>query len=321
VGLWHTALNLLGPIVTSKLASHGTFISKCGYRSIDGSWLHSTELPESELLFLPKHKLLQTLREAVDSVDGIESKQTDEYDASDYDLIVGCEGMHSPTRDLLLNPLLQKPLPALKSCGYTVFRGNATTESEITSFQTWGSGDNKRFAVVPLSSTRAVWFATVNSNLLAPSSPSPAGAREAVLGHFSNWHDPVSSLVRSTDEIVVDEAVQLEPLLGVGEATRPLNVALVGDARAAFDPVLAQGFTIAIEDAFALERNLLDLKAYYRERGERMRDLDAVTKAVSFMSQPEMGWIGPARNLCMMGVPGAAKEMVFDYFKRKSLSI
>lgn len=168
--------------------------------------------------------------------------------------------------------------------GYTVVRGTSPlADDEVgdddatSSFQTWGEGGSKRFATVPTTEGRA-WFATVEDDLTTAAA---ADVKAVVADAFGDWHDPVPALVASTpaDRLVAERAVahrfSVGPVLSLDNeapssrksgARAPPSppssssaalgpvLCFVGDAHMTVDPVLAQGFTVAMEDAAALAR-------------------------------------------------------------------
>ena len=177
---------------------------------------------------------------------------------------------------------------------YTVFRGNAKlTKREMieldeknkgahVSFQTWGEGRSMRFATVPMShpsgvagklEERQVWFITINDDKME-SIEDPVVRRDRLLEAFGDWHNPVRQLVEATDpeEIVMDHAVAhkhcMGPVTNFNEVIktitrrRPPNsgtgpaIVFVGDAFMCIDPILAQGFTMAMEGAAALSKSI-----------------------------------------------------------------
>lgn len=169
---------------------------------------------------------------------------------------------------------------------YTVFRGNAPLTKESmgedgVSFQTWGTGNSMRFATVPLfypgplgkREERQVWFATINDDAIA-TEPDAAKRRDMLVEAFSSWHDPVCKTMEATppEDILVERAVAHRHCMGPAMSmnhviqriggTRPPNsgegpcMVFVGDAYMTIDPILAQGFTVGMEGAFAMRRSV-----------------------------------------------------------------
>ena len=248
VGIWSTALALLPPAVAADLADRGAFVTAASYRSTSGRLLHSTTLASTELLFLPTSDLMEVLSAAVAADSNVTVADAGGYDAdAEGQITVDCTGLRSPLRAAL------HPEATVVSEGYTVYRGTAPTGT-VESFQTWGREKRERFAVVPLSGSRSSWFATVatESGGSAGGVPESGTVKRNLLARFRSWHSPIPSLIESTpsSSILTSPATSLSPF-----APASTTVAFVGDARAAADPVLAQGITVAIEDAAALAKH------------------------------------------------------------------
>jgi len=194
---------------------------------------------------------------------------------------------------------------AIEDRNYTVFRGNTYLKKsdgsaeESINFQTWGEGKSMRFAAVSMSypvethSTNnigdiprddelpnsnlrkhtQVWFATTSDKHIC-NEKDPVKQKEMLLKAFSDWHDPIERLIKSTpvENIIIDRGVAhrhsvnqvfnlsaisrtddvddktlTDPLLGSG----PILL-FTGDACMTIDPVLAQGFTMGMESASSL---------------------------------------------------------------------
>ena len=160
------------------------------------------------------------------------------------------------------------------------------------SFQTWGEGDSKRFAAVEMTTKNGadqeqmeVWFATSSNPVLAEEK-NLERRKELLIKEFDDWHDPIRMLVEATPaELIGQEKAMahrhcVTPVLNVGEIldyqqfhresqggvtsgggihfnSGPGPVlSFTGDAAMTVDPVLAQGFTIAMEAAADLADTL-----------------------------------------------------------------
>jgi 2-polyprenyl-6-methoxyphenol hydroxylase-like FAD-dependent oxidoreductase len=169
---------------------------------------------------------------------------------------------------------------------YTVYRGNSQAtrkdlgQGEI-SFQTWGTGHSMRFATVPMlcptisgREERQVWFITIDSDEIA-NEADPVKRRDLLLKEFKDWHDPIRQTVLATppEEILVERAIAhrhcMGPVLSFNtnvirhlRGRRPPSsgegpcIVFVGDAYMTVDPILAQGFTLAMEGAAALRKSV-----------------------------------------------------------------
>lgn len=171
---------------------------------------------------------------------------------------------------------------------YTVFRGNsplkrADMQEGDISFQTWGTGRSMRFATVPMMfptknmgkrEERQVWFITIDDDTIA-NEPDPQKRLDMLLHEFRDWHDPIAQIVSATppEDILVERALahrhSMGPVLNFNtnvvkhlRGKRPPSsgegpcITFVGDAYMTVDPILAQGFTIAMEGAATLRKSI-----------------------------------------------------------------
>jgi 2-polyprenyl-6-methoxyphenol hydroxylase-like FAD-dependent oxidoreductase len=169
---------------------------------------------------------------------------------------------------------------------YTVFRGNSSASrkelgQEDICFQTWGARKSMRFATVSMYSPtprgreeKQVWFITTDNDAIA-AEPDPTKRRDLLLQDFKDWHDPIRQIVSETppEEILMERAVAhrhcMGPVLSFNSdvvqlirGRRPPSsgegpcIVFIGDAFMTVDPILAQGFTFAMEGAAAVRKAL-----------------------------------------------------------------
>lgn len=193
------------------------------------------------------------------------------------------------------NTAQQKEAVGLQDRAYTVFRGNASlTAAELgildekghaISFQTWGEGRSMRFATVPLhhpsdnntsdkKEEKQVWFITINDDKCT-SETDPVKRRGLLLQAFQNWHDPIQRILLATppDQILMERAVAhchaVPPVLNFNQVIQQIRgerppsrhgegpaIVFIGDAYMTVDPILAQGFTVALEGAHVLAKSV-----------------------------------------------------------------
>lgn len=185
---------------------------------------------------------------------------------------------------------------------YTVFRGNAIGTrkdfgQEGISFQTWGTGHSMRFATVPMlcptvkgREERQVWFITIDDDKIS-NETDLVKRRDMLLEAFRDWHDPIRQIVLATppDEILVERAIAhrhcMGPVLSFNtnvvqhlRGRRPPSsgegpcIVCVGDAYMTVDPILAQGFTFAMEGAASLRKSVE--QSFSVDNKETKNDLD-----------------------------------------------
>ena len=271
--------------------------------------------------------------------------------------------------------------------GYIVFRGNAPKlkEGDMNgSFQTWGEEKSMRFAAVPFrhvshnleanedysklfteKKDEEVWFATINDELINETclnaNTTAEERKRLLLEAFNSWHEPVRTLIETTraDDILYEMAVahrfsanpvhDINAIIESGAGPGPTLV-FVGDSMMTVDPVLAQGFTIAMESGATLARSLervikdqqnvsppphhleyqlfclrQEINEWHFRIEQRLLNLLRSTEVVQRLAQPHGVFgsfctakiIRPVMKLCPEGV----KKAVFDYMMRYSLGL
>jgi 2-polyprenyl-6-methoxyphenol hydroxylase-like FAD-dependent oxidoreductase len=271
---------------------------------------------------------------------------------------------------------------------YTVFRGNANisrkdlyNDPNNPSYQTWGTGKSMRFATVPMMcptpqgrEERQVWFMTIDNDALLNESD-PVKRRDLLLEEFKDWHNPIQRTVMATppDEILMERAVAHRhctgPVLAFNtKVVRHLRgrhppssgegpcIVFIGDSYMTVDPILAQGFTCAMESGAALShsvsrsyldfanssintaRNEIDpqlafdpirlrqeLKDRQASKMDRLICLLRVTELVQALGQPNAKWTGRLNTMLlrplMRLVPNFIKAPIFDAVLKYSLGL
>ena len=260
---------------------------------------------------------------------------------------------------------------------YTVFRGNSQLTREQVgadgfSFQTWGVGRSMRFATVPMlypgamgkREERHVWFITIDDDQIS-SQPDPVKRRDMILKEFQDWHDPICRIIEATppEEILMERAIAhrhcMGPILNFNKlikqktGVRPPNsgegpcVVFTGDAYMTVDPILAQGFTIAMEGGPVLRRSLerscrqnpkypklafdpyalrKELKNRHDTRMDRLVCLLRATELVQALGQPAGGTMSGLFNTKIFRplvrlIPNFIKAPIFDSVLKYSLGL
>jgi 2-polyprenyl-6-methoxyphenol hydroxylase-like FAD-dependent oxidoreductase len=271
---------------------------------------------------------------------------------------------------------------------YTVFRGNAHAsreelgqEANSPSFQTWGTGKSMRFASVPMlcptlngREERNVWFITTNNDAIA-NETDPKKRRDMLVDEFKDWHDPIRQTVMATppDEILVEHAIAHRhctgPVLSFNSKVvrylrgrRPPSsgegpcIAFIGDSYMTVDPILAQGFTCAMESGTALRQSVerscqnldpkfistvkneidpmlafdpirlrQELKDRQATKMDRLICLLRVTELVQALGQPNTKWTGMLNTLVLRPLmrltPNFIKAPIFDAVLKYSLGL
>ena len=264
----------------------------------------------------------------------------------------------------------QKEAIRIQDRGYTVFRGNAVLPHtgqprNVGSFQTWGECQSMRFATVPMpiaagsSEERQAWFITTD-NPDIPKDADPDVRLDMLRHEFRDWHQPIPEMLDHTPaaEIVMERAIahrhcmgpvtSMNEVIGRVRGRRPPSsgegpvLVYVGDAFMTIDPILAQGFTVALEGAAALRTSVdaacqqpseglafcpSELRTAIRQRHEarieRLVCLLRATELVQALGQPT-GGVGGSINLRLLRplaqmVPNSIKAPIFDRILRYSL--
>jgi 2-polyprenyl-6-methoxyphenol hydroxylase-like FAD-dependent oxidoreductase len=250
--------------------------------------------------------------------------------SKEADLVVVANGTFSSFRKKLGKELDPEYL------GFKVYRGMSLDPTlPQTPFQTWGPGG--RFASVPIEGGNA-WFYAVSS------SPKKAHVKEAtcltrVRQDVEDWHDPIRSLLDSTDpsSLRVDDAmtssdvgeyIMQESALFDGKKNLHSSMVFIGDAAHTIDPILAQGACVAIEDASVLAKcitNSLQLVSgpngiekrvsiptaigsFYRNRTRRIDGLQAASSLSYFFGHIDSALLCAVRDWVLKMTPGFLKR-------------
>lgn len=201
------------------------------------------------------------------------------------DLVVGADGLRSIVR----RHLLDDGPPRYR--GYTTWRGvgRAGTARQLDgATELWACGE--RFGLLPGRDERLVWYASANA---PEGSRGPRGEREALLGRFGTWPDPIPAALASMS----DDAIVRTDVYDRSVTRRWISpqVALLGDAAHPMTPDLGQGACQAIVDAWVLADSLrrgpttvAGLEAYERRRWR--------TAAIATVSARSLGRAGQWRH-------------------------
>jgi len=298
--------------------------------------------------------------------DGTESK-------SAYHLIIDACGTYSNLRKrysahLPINANLAEIERDIEDRNYLVFRGNSPLNIDV-SFQTWGEGKCMRFATVPvpLSDGKVgnVWFATTSDSRLMKRDMTSEERKKILLDMFADWHEPVTDIIESTPQSdilmdpakahkfcasalgeIIDEEEKND--VSLDDKNVPPLLCFIGDADMTVDPVLAQGFTIAMEDAAhvagcvsrsfptttlpgnvnPLLRLRQELIARHENKKTRLQSLLRATMVVQTLAQPpctnmfgKLFKVEAPRFFAKYIMPGFMKDVIFHWIMRYSLGL
>lgn len=218
----------------------------------------------------------------IDLVDLAAGDATRRWDA---DLIVAADGIDSPTREVI-----DKGAPTVDA-GVVAFRAtipaHRAPERNSDAVEIYGP-DRRRFGYGDLGQAGACWWATVPGGMRPES---PQIQHELINRWFADWPAPVGRFIAATrpSELTQQAIRYVWPLparLHYADGDR--GVVLMGDAAHGVAPILAQGASLALEDAvtlgWALRRNPESvptaLHAYERARTGRIRRIARLSRRV-----------------------------------------
>jgi FAD-dependent urate hydroxylase len=203
-------------------------------------------------LALPRADLHHVLRDgvpvrpgrtvdALEHVDGPVQVTFDDGSGGEYDLVVGADGLRSSVRRLAVDD--RPPVPV----GQQSWRFLATCPPEVT---TWTVllGRGASFLIVPVGGGLVYCYAdvSINAGFGEPDGDPVGQLRE----RFAGFATPVPGLLERLDD---PAGVYVAPIEQVAEQHWGRGaVVLVGDAAHGMSPNMAEGASLAFEDALVL---------------------------------------------------------------------
>ena len=184
-----------------------------------------------------------TVTTIADSGDAVDVAFTDGT-AGRFDLVIGADGIHSTVRRLVLHG------PAARLAGQVAWRYLVDGHPEITGWNGW-LGPDRSFLALALGNGRVYCYGDVRAT--APSDPT-GGDPTAFTRLFASFAEPVPALLGAVGGTV---ELHFSP---IEEVTPPTfvkgRVVLIGDAAHASSPNMAEGASMALEDALLLADGL-----------------------------------------------------------------
>ena len=167
----------------------------------------------------------------------------DDGTAGDYDLVIGADGVHSTTRQQVFGG------PPATSAGQVGWRFVLDGHPEIEGWNGWLSR-SRGFLALAIGAGRIYCYADVRSR----DAGDPTGGDPARLAAlFRSFASPVPDLL---DELSGPAELWFSPVEEVRPTWRRDRVVLIGDAAHASSPNMAEGASLAIEDALVLAQVL-----------------------------------------------------------------
>ena len=156
-----------------------------------------------------------------------------------YDLVIGADGIHSSVRTTVVGG--PNPHPA----GQVGWRYVVDGHPEIAGWNGWLAPD-RAFLALGIGGGRVYCYADVRSNDAVDPTDGDPSRLAALLGPFT---DPVPALLA---EMPAASEVWFSPIEEVPPTWSKGRVQLVGDAAHASSPNMAEGASLALEDAVVL---------------------------------------------------------------------
>lgn len=220
-----------------------------------------------------------------------------------YNLIVGCDGVHSRMRTLLFDA--REP----EYVGYFSWRAIVKRPKQVACpIEMWGRG--RRLGLIPISENELYFFTTLNALPVGrDASGDPPEKRVA------RFHDAFKTFGGSAPS-VLEQIEHPEQLIPTDLEDVVLNTwirgrfALLGDAAHAMTPNLGQGAAMAIEDAIVLGRLLAESRSiedafasYQSARFSRVRSMQRRSRQFGMMAQLEAPAACAIRNTAFRLMP------------------
>ena len=228
-----------------------------------------------------------------------------DHSESEFDFIVGADGVNSMVRQILLPD--SKP----RYAGYWCWR--AVVEVDNWKFsskntETWGK--NGRFGISPLTKNRIYWYACVNSDL--KDGIDKSGLFE-LKSRFKNYHSPIPELLELTKEedLISTPIVDIRPI----KRFHFEKILLIGDAAHATTPNLGQGACMAIEDVAVLndllQKNEMEIafEKFEKRRMKRTHYISRTSKNAGDVSQSSNASFIYFRNNLLKILPDSVSQI------------
>jgi len=221
----------------------------------------------------------------VDRIDMVDLAAGDASRRWDAELVVAADGIDSPTR-----PLIAPGSPTVDA-GVVCFRGlvpaHRAPERTTDAVEIYGP-DRRRFGYGDLGHAGACWWATVPGGMRPES---PQIQHELINRWFADWPDPVGKFIAATrpSELTQQPVRYVWPVPPVlHQPVGQGGLVLIGDAAHGVAPILAQGASLALEDAVTLgwalrrtpESVPASLASYDRARLSRIKRVARLSRRV-----------------------------------------
>jgi FAD-dependent urate hydroxylase len=247
LGLEAAVAGRAAPIRSQRLLDHrGRLLADIDLRELWGDVGPCLALPRVDLHRLLREGVPVRLGRTVGSlerVDGPVGVTFDDGGAGEFDLVVGADGLHSSIRRLAGDP--RRPV----AVGQRSWRFLATCPPEVT---TWTVllGRGASFLVIPVGGEAVYCYADTTDG------DGDGDPVRRLRERFAGFAGPVPGLLEQLDD---PAKVHVAPIQQVAaEQWGRGAVVLVGDAAHGMSPNMAEGASLAFEDALVLAAGLRD---------------------------------------------------------------
>ena len=200
------------------------------------------------------------------------------------DVVVGADGIYSAIRAQIAGP--EPILDPGYVCWLAIvpFSHHRLLPGAVSHY--WGLG--QRFGLLDIGHGQVYWFGT--KNMPVEQAEDWRGTKEDIVRDYQGWADEVQEAIRVTpaEDIIAVPARDRAFLEQWGDG----RVTLLGDAAHPMLSSLAQGATMAVEDAVVLagtlartEDPVAGLRSYEDQRRDRLRAVVIGSRAASEMEQ------------------------------------
>ena len=187
-----------------------------------------------------------------------------------FDLVVGADGVHSWVRQAVVGG------PPARPAGQVGWRWVVEGHPEIDGWNGW-LGPDRAFLALAIGGGRVYGYADIRTT--DPSDPT-GGDPSRLAAMFDGFAEPVGAFLAAIPpaDVWFAPIEEVTPTWGSG------RIVLVGDAAHASSPNMAEGASLAIEDAWLLAEALADrpvvgeaIDAFIARRSPRIRHVQATT--------------------------------------------
>jgi salicylate hydroxylase len=208
----------------------------------------------------------------------------------EFDLLIGADGIHSPTRTALFGP--EHPqFTGLVSYRAVVNRAKLNVPNLDAFTKWWGPTPDLQIVTFPLDRGRETFvFATTAQDDWRHESWTMPGDVEELRKAYANFHPEALALIDACDSVTKSALYVRDPLPVWSQGC----ITLLGDACHPMTPFMAQGACMAIEDAVVLGRALngaalvnvpAALKRYEKARKDRTGRMQTGSRGNEWLKQ------------------------------------